>query len=72
MVRAFVLYDEEPDSGRYARQTIFPGIGADGQERLEAAAEAARAQRPVGLQDDMADLVLRYDIGETLGPFVGN
>ena len=23
-------------------------------------------------QDDMADLVLRYDIGETLGPFVGN
>jgi NAD-dependent deacetylase len=23
-------------------------------------------------QDDMADLVIRYDIGETLGPFVGN
>jgi NAD-dependent deacetylase len=23
-------------------------------------------------QDDLADLVLRYDIGETLGPFVGN
>jgi NAD-dependent deacetylase len=23
-------------------------------------------------QDDMADLVLRFDIGETLGPFVGN
>jgi NAD-dependent deacetylase len=23
-------------------------------------------------QDDVADLVLRYDIGETLGPFVGN
>ena len=23
-------------------------------------------------QDDIADLVLRYDIGETLGPFVGN
>jgi NAD-dependent deacetylase len=23
-------------------------------------------------QDDYADLVLRYDIGETLGPFVGN
>src|SRR5438876_6374492 len=25
---------QKPDSGRYARQTIFPGIGADGQERL--------------------------------------
>jgi NAD-dependent protein deacetylase/lipoamidase len=23
-------------------------------------------------QDDIADLVIRYDIGETLGPFVGN
>jgi len=23
-------------------------------------------------QDDMADLVIRHDIGETLGPFVGN
>ena len=23
-------------------------------------------------QDDAADLVIRYDIGETLGPFVGN
>jgi len=23
-------------------------------------------------QDEMADLVIRYDIGETLGPFVGN
>jgi NAD-dependent deacetylase len=23
-------------------------------------------------QDHLADLVLRYDIGETLGPFVGN
>jgi NAD-dependent deacetylase len=23
-------------------------------------------------QDEYADLVLRYDIGETLGPFVGN
>jgi NAD-dependent deacetylase len=23
-------------------------------------------------QDDQADLVLRFDIGETLGPFVGN
>ena len=23
-------------------------------------------------QDDVADLVIRYDIGETLGPFVGN
>ena len=23
-------------------------------------------------QDDIADLVLRFDIGETLGPFVGN
>lgn len=23
-------------------------------------------------QDDMADLVIRFDIGETLGPFVGN
>ena len=23
-------------------------------------------------QDDLADLVIRYDIGETLGPFVGN
>ena len=24
------------------------------------------------LEDDMADLVIRHDIGETLGPFVGN
>jgi NAD-dependent deacetylase len=23
-------------------------------------------------QDDSADLVIRFDIGETLGPFVGN
>ena len=23
-------------------------------------------------QDDIADLVIRQDIGETLGPFVGN
>ena len=23
-------------------------------------------------QDDVADLVIRHDIGETLGPFVGN
>ena len=23
-------------------------------------------------QDDIADLVIRHDIGETLGPFVGN
>jgi NAD-dependent deacetylase len=23
-------------------------------------------------QDDLADLVIRHDIGETLGPFVGN
>jgi NAD-dependent deacetylase len=23
-------------------------------------------------QDELADLVIRYDIGETLGPFVGN
>ena len=23
-------------------------------------------------QDDRADLVIRHDIGETLGPFVGN
>ena len=23
-------------------------------------------------QDDVADLVIRFDIGETLGPFVGN
>jgi NAD-dependent deacetylase len=23
-------------------------------------------------QDDIADLVIRYDIGDTLGPFVGN
>jgi NAD-dependent deacetylase len=23
-------------------------------------------------QDDIADLVVRHDIGETLGPFVGN
>jgi NAD-dependent deacetylase len=23
-------------------------------------------------QDEMADLVIRHDIGETLGPFVGN
>jgi len=23
-------------------------------------------------QDDHADLVIRYDIGEALGPFVGN
>jgi NAD-dependent deacetylase len=23
-------------------------------------------------QDDLADLVIPYDIGETLGPFVGN
>ena len=23
-------------------------------------------------QDEIADLVIRYDIGETLGPFIGN
>jgi NAD-dependent deacetylase len=23
-------------------------------------------------QDDIADLVIRHDIGDTLGPFVGN
>ena len=23
-------------------------------------------------QDELADLVIRFDIGETLGPFVGN
>jgi NAD-dependent deacetylase len=23
-------------------------------------------------QDDLADLVIRHDIGDTLGPFVGN
>jgi NAD-dependent deacetylase len=27
---------------------------------------------PMTEQDDIADLVLRFDIGETLGPFVGN
>src|SRR5947208_2299986 len=42
-----------------------------------AAAKPGRGHRALASpykteQDDLADLVIRHDIGETLGPFVGN
>jgi NAD-dependent deacetylase len=38
----------------------------------EAGAKLVIINREPTDQDDVADLVLRYDIGETLAPFVGN
>jgi NAD-dependent deacetylase len=37
-----------------------------------AGARLAIINREPTEQDDIADLVIRHDIGETLGPFVGN
>ena len=45
------------------------GISDDGQER---GAKLVIINREPTEQDDIADLVIRHDIGETLGPFVGN
>jgi len=44
----------------------FPLIAKDAGARL------VIINREPTNQDDTADLVIRYDIGETLGPFVGN
>ena len=45
------------------------GLSDDGEER---GANLVIINREPTEQDDIADLVIRHDIGETLGPFVGN
>ena len=52
-----------------ARGVAGGGISDDGEERW---CKLVIINREPTEQDDIADLVIRYDIGETLGPFVGN
>jgi NAD-dependent deacetylase len=50
---------------------VWPAAGLPLMAK-EAGAQLVIINREPTDQDDVADLVLRYDIGETLGPFVGN
>ena len=50
---------------------VWPAAGFPGLAK-RCGARLVIINRQATDQDDLADLVLRYDIGETLGSFVGN
>lgn len=50
---------------------VWPAAGFPGMAKHCGARLVIINNEPTD-QDDMADLVIRHDIGETLGPFVGN
>lgn len=50
---------------------VWPAAGFPMMAKTSGARLAIINREPTD-QDDIADLVIRYDIGETLGPFVGN
>jgi NAD-dependent deacetylase len=50
---------------------VWPAAGFPMMAK-ESGARLVIVNREPTEQDDIADLVIRHDIGETLGPFVGN
>jgi NAD-dependent deacetylase len=50
---------------------VWPAAGFPLMAKNNGAKLVIMNKEPTG-QDDIADLVIRHDIGETLGPFVGN